>query len=90
MGVQSYRFGKALFWDKEQRKTKEADASWASNLEARSKKRGKPSQIIGWQGGDRGSTLEPPEYQRLEGPWVNGQDPAARNTSTNSGAGGSC
>ena len=30
MGVQSYRFGKVLFWDKEQRKTKEADASWAS------------------------------------------------------------
>jgi predicted dehydrogenase len=77
MGVQSYRFGKVLFWDKEQRKTREADASWAKTLEARSKKRGKPSQIIGWAGGDKGSTLQPPEYQKLEGPWLDGKDPAA-------------
>ena len=76
MGVQSYRFGKVLFWDKMLRKTKDADASWASSLEARSKKRDKPSQIIGWTGGDNGSTLTPPEYQKLEGPWVDGKDPA--------------
>jgi hypothetical protein len=76
MGVQSYRFGKALFWDKMVRKTKEADASWAAKLEERSKKRGKPSQIIGWAGGDSGSTLTPPDYQKLEGPWVDGKDPA--------------
>ncbi len=76
MGAQSYRFGKVLFWDKEQRKTKEADANWATKLEARSKKRGKPSQIIGWTGGDSGSTLTPPDYQKLEGPWVDGKDPA--------------
>ena len=76
MGVQSYRFGKVLFWDKEQRKTKEADASWAAHLEARSKKRGKPNQIIGWQGGDHGSTLTPPDYQKLQGPWIDGKDPA--------------
>ncbi|MEZ6140600.1 MAG: Gfo/Idh/MocA family oxidoreductase [Zavarzinella sp.] len=77
MGVQSYRFGKALHWDKEQRKVKEADSSWADKLEARSKKRDKPSQIIGWQGGDAGSVVIPPEYQKLEGPWINGKDPAA-------------
>lgn len=77
MGVQSYRFGKVLFWDKEARKVKEADSSWATNLEARSKKRGKPSQIIGWAGGDSGSVIIPPDYQKLEGPWVDGKDPAA-------------
>jgi hypothetical protein len=76
MGVQSYRYGKVLFWDKDQRKTKEADASWATNLEARSKKHGKPSQILGWKGGDSGSTLTPPDYQKLEGPWTDGKDPA--------------
>jgi predicted dehydrogenase len=76
MGVQSYRFGKALFWDKEKRAPKDADASWASMWEARSKKRGKPSHVRGWTGGDKGSTLTPPDYQKLEGPWVNGQDPA--------------
>ncbi|MCZ2340326.1 MAG: Gfo/Idh/MocA family oxidoreductase [Bacteroidales bacterium] len=76
MGVQSYRQGKVLFWDKEQRKTTEADASWAAQWEARSKKRGKPNQIIGWQGGDKGSVIQAPEYQKLEGPWVDGKDPA--------------
>ncbi|HEV3385076.1 MAG TPA: Gfo/Idh/MocA family oxidoreductase [Gemmata sp.] len=75
MGVQSYRFGKALFWDKEKRVPREADSSWASQWEARSKKRGKPNQIIGWEGGDKGSTLTPPDYQSLEGPWVAGKDP---------------
>ena len=27
-------------------------------------------------GGDKGSLLEPPAYQKLEGPWVNGKDPS--------------
>jgi len=77
MGVQSYRFGKAFMWDKEKRAPKEADASWAAGWEARSKKRGKPNQIMGWKADDKGSLLQPPAYQKLEGPWVNGQDPAA-------------
>jgi predicted dehydrogenase len=76
MGVLSYRFGKALFWDKEQRKPVEADSSWASNWEKRSKARGKPNNIAGWKGGDKGCTVEPPEYQKLGGPWVDGKDPA--------------
>ena len=76
MGVQSYRFGKALMWDKEKRAPKEADASWAAHWEARSKKRGKPNHVMGWKAGDKGSLLEPPPYQKLEGPWVDGKDPA--------------
>jgi predicted dehydrogenase len=76
LGVKSYREGKALFWDKEQRKPTEADASWAGRWEARSKKRGKPNQIAGWQGDDKGSTLQAEAYQKLGGPWINGQDPA--------------
>src|SRR5262249_36597902 len=38
MGVQSYRFGKVFFWDKDRRVPKEADGSWAARWEARSKK----------------------------------------------------
>jgi predicted dehydrogenase len=76
MGVLSYRHGKVLFWDKEQRKTKEADGSWAARWEARSRKHGKPSHIIGWEGGDKGSTLVPPGYMKLAGPWTDGKDPA--------------
>jgi predicted dehydrogenase len=75
MGVQSYRFGKVLFWDKDKRTPKEADSSWATQWEARSKKRGTPNQIIGWDGGEKGSTLTPPDYQKLEGPWTGGKEP---------------
>jgi predicted dehydrogenase len=76
MGVKSYREGKALFWDKEQRKPVEADASWAAAWEKRSKERGKPNQIIGWEAGDAGSTIKPPPYMNLGGPWTDGKDPA--------------
>jgi hypothetical protein len=76
MGVQSYREGRAFFWDKEQRRPVAADASWAHRWEERSKQRGKPNQVIGWKGGEKGSLLNPPEYMKLAGPWKNGQDPA--------------
>lgn len=81
MGVQSYRTGQVLFWDEENRRPVQADGSWSTRWEERSENRGRPNQIQGWTGGNRGSTLEPPAYQRLEGPWVNGQDPAANNNS---------
>jgi hypothetical protein len=78
MGVKSYREGKALFWDAGMRQVKDADASWAKRWEEVSHKRGKPKQVMGWQGGDKGSKLEPEDYQALAGPWVNGQEPAAK------------
>ena len=37
--------------------------------------RGKPNQVLGWTGGDTGSVVRAPAYQRLEGPWVNGKEP---------------
>ena len=77
MGVQSYRRGQVLFWDAARRRMVNADSSWATALERKSKERGRPNQIIGWTGENRGSTLEPPEYQRLGGPWVDGRDPGA-------------
>ena len=55
MGVQSYREGKVLFWDKNERKVVEADPSWASRLEKRSKERGKPNQIAGTRAGRKGA-----------------------------------
>jgi predicted dehydrogenase len=85
MGVQSYRQGKVLFWDREHRRPADGDASWATRLERRSHERGQPTQIAGWTGGTRGSTLEPPEYQRLAGPWTNGVDPARPAGATGTG-----
>lgn len=76
MAVQSYRTGQSLFWDREKRAVAAADASWAERWEKRSKGRGKPNQVFGWGGGEAGSTLTPPDYQKLAGPWTTGKDPA--------------
>jgi predicted dehydrogenase len=76
LGVQSYRTGQVMFWNKELRKPVEGNGSWATMWEKRSKARGKPNQIMGWQGEDAGSVVVPPEYQKLGGAWVGGKDPA--------------
>src|SRR5262249_37291291 len=80
MGVESYRQGKALFWDKKDRKVALADPTWARKREERSKKRGKPEQVKGGPAGLKGSVLHPPDYQKLEGPWKTGKDPAEGTT----------
>ena len=76
MGVKSYREGKAFYFDKDTGQVAEADGSWAARWQERSKLRGKPNQVIGWKAGDTGSLLEPFSYQKLEGDWINGKDPA--------------
>jgi hypothetical protein len=79
MGVKSYREGKALYFNKENGKVVPADGAWAARWEERSKLRGRPNQIQGWKADPlAGSTLTAPDYQKLEGDWVNGQDPAAK------------
>ncbi len=75
LGVDSYRFGRAYFFDRDNGAIKQADGSWAARWEERSQLRGKPNHVMGWNAGDEGSLLHPPEYQKLEGDWVNGQDP---------------
>jgi predicted dehydrogenase len=82
MGVMSYRQGLALFWDKDRRKPIPADPTWAQHWEQVSKKHGKPKQVAGWNAGETGSLLTPPEYQKLAGPWVDGRDPANGRTSS--------
>ncbi|MDY3557956.1 Gfo/Idh/MocA family oxidoreductase [Gemmata sp. JC673] len=75
MAVESYRTGSALFWDNEKRQIVPAGPSWAERGEQRSRQRAKPNQIFGWSGGD-GGVVQPPSYQSLAGPWLNGKDPA--------------
>ncbi len=76
LGVQSYREGKAYYFEKETGTVTEADRSWAARWEERSHLRGKPNQVLGWKAGTEGSLLEAPKYQKLEGDWVDGRDPA--------------
>ena len=78
MAERSYRTGSAVYWDRERRAVADpaADPGWAERWAKRSAARGQPGQVFGWTGGDAGSTLQPPGYQRLAGPWANGKEPA--------------
>ncbi|MEM9185789.1 MAG: Gfo/Idh/MocA family oxidoreductase [Planctomycetota bacterium] len=76
LGSKSYREGKVFRFDKEEMNYREGDGSWAAKWEERSEARGEPSHVPGWAAGDRGSKLIPRDYQALEGPWIDGVDPA--------------
>jgi predicted dehydrogenase len=88
LGVQSYRRGQVLFWNKEHRQASVADSSWATRWELRSHERGTPNQVMGWQGGDSGSVVVNPDYQQLAGPWAEGRDPAGAARATTTSANG--
>jgi predicted dehydrogenase len=76
LGSLSYREGKAFQFDRETMKYREADTSWSKGWEKMSHNGESPRHVPGWKAGDTGSKLYPREYQKLAGPWINGQDPA--------------
>ncbi len=77
LGVRSYREGKAFYFDPETGQISEADSSWSKNWEKMSQARALPRHIQGWNADPtQGSLLYPKDYQKLEGDWVNGVDPA--------------
>jgi len=77
LGAMSYRYGKVYHFNEETLEYSDGDDSWARGWEAISAERGKPRHISGWEADDYGSLLQDPDSQRLEGPWIDGKDPAA-------------
>ena len=77
LGAQSYRTGKAYFFDDETYTVHDADSSWAEGWEKMSTDRSKPNHIPGWKGGDIGSVLQEPDYMKLAGPWIGGKPPGS-------------
>ncbi|MEN1681573.1 MAG: Gfo/Idh/MocA family oxidoreductase [Planctomycetota bacterium] len=77
LGAKSYREGKVFRFDKDKMAYSDANGTWAPRWEERSQSRGDASHVPGWAAGDTGSKLIPEEWQKLEGPWVDGVDPAA-------------
>lgn len=71
LAVRSYRAGKVFHLDRDCQ-VSDGDGSWAQGWEAMSKSHSKPHHVPGWRGGDAGSVLYPPEYQKLSGPWAPG------------------
>ena len=76
LGTRSYREGKVFHFDPETMTVSDGNSDWAKKWEKVSHERGKPNHIAGWNAGDKGSKLVEPDYQYMEGPWVNGKDPA--------------
>lgn len=76
LGSRSYREGKVFQFDRESNRVLDGNSDWAAGWEKMSKQRAKPKHIPGWTAGDKGSLLVDPDYQRLEGPWIGGKDPA--------------
>ncbi|HXT59399.1 MAG TPA: Gfo/Idh/MocA family oxidoreductase [Pirellulales bacterium] len=77
LAVRSYREGKVFHVDREGNVT-DGDRSWADGWEKMSKARAKPRHVPGWTAGDAGSVLQPPEYQKFAGPWIDGKPPESR------------
>lgn len=76
LAVRSYREGKVFQVDREGN-VGDGDSSWARKWEKMSREQAKPNHVPGWRAGDTGSEMFPPAYQKLAGPWVNGQPPEA-------------
>ena len=77
LGAKSYREGKVYHFDGESLAYTNGDPSWAKKWESMSYAGDSPNHVPGWQGGDNGSKLVAPDYQKLAGPWVDGVDPAS-------------
>ena len=75
LGAQSYRQGKVFFVD-DDRNISTEDPGWAAKWEQRSTAGGPVPHIPGWDAGDYGSLLQDPEYMKLGGPWIDGEEPS--------------
>lgn len=76
LAVRSYREGKVFQLDREGN-IGNGDSSWAQRWETMSREMSQPNHVPGWHGGDIGSVMFPPDYQKLAGPWIDGQPPEA-------------
>ncbi|QDS98350.1 Gfo/Idh/MocA family protein [Adhaeretor mobilis] len=76
LGTRSYREGKVFHFDKESMQISDGSPAWAKKWEQVSANRGTPNHVPGWTAGDTGSVMHPQSYQRLEGEWNDGVDPA--------------
>ncbi len=74
LATRSYREGR-VFQVSRDRNIEDGNREWALNWERMSQEKANPRHVAGWKAGDAGSVLVPPEYQKLAGPWTNGQPP---------------
>ena len=78
LGAKSYREGKVFHFDPVTMSVSDGDSSWSQHWEEMSQQKAATKHVPGWGAGETGSKLFPKDYQRLQGPWVDGVDPAKR------------
>ena len=78
LGVQSYREGKAYYFDKETGEVADADRAWSARWEEtkQAPRQAQPGHRLEGRR-HRARCSSRPSYQKLEGDWVDGKDPAA-------------
>lgn len=75
LAARSYREGRAWGWDRQRRAAVPIGPGWAARWEQRSRARPAPTRGD-TTGAATPGPLDPPEYQKLAGPWLDGRDPA--------------
>lgn len=78
LGSRGYRQGKVYQFDPTTLEISEGNSAWADGWEAMSEQRAEARHVPGWTAGTTGSELIPKDYQSLEGPWIDGVDPATK------------
>ncbi len=78
LGSEGYKRGKVYHFDPSTLTVSDGSADWASGWETMSAERASARHVPGWAAGETGSQLKPQDYQGLEGPWIDGVDPATR------------
>ena len=76
LGSDSYREGKVFHFDRDTMTVSDGNPGWAKGWEQMSAQRAPARHVPGWSAGTTGSILHPESYQKLEGPWKDGVDPA--------------
>ncbi len=78
LGSEGYKRGKVYHFDPSTLSVSDGSTDWATGWETMSAEHASARHVPGWAAGDTGSQLKPQDYQRLEGPWIDGVDPATR------------
>jgi predicted dehydrogenase len=76
LGSDSYRQGKVFHFDRDTMTVSDGNPGWAKGWEQMSAQRAPARHVPGWSAGTVGSILHPESYQKLEGAWKDGVDPA--------------
>ena len=78
MGKNSYRHDKVYYFDPESARSVRRRRFLVPAMGGDVQAHATPHHVPGWRAGDYGSKLQPPEYMKLSGPWIDGRPPESK------------